>query len=58
MKTDLELLDSVEPAETSTEESIARSLWLTPIILATLEAEIRRTAVRSQPGQIVPKTLS
>jgi hypothetical protein len=28
-----------------------------PIILATQEAEIR-IAVRSQPGQIVPETLS
>jgi hypothetical protein len=28
--------------------------WLMPIILATQEAEIRRIAVRSQPGQIVP----
>jgi hypothetical protein len=32
--------------------------WLTPVILATQEAEIRRMAVRSQPGQIVCKTLS
>jgi hypothetical protein len=30
---------------------------LTPIILATQEAEIRRIAVQSQPGQIL-KTLS
>jgi hypothetical protein len=28
-----------------------------PVILATQEAEIRRIAVRSQPGQIVHKTL-
>jgi hypothetical protein len=28
--------------------------WLTPVILATQEAEIRRTAVQSQPRQIVP----
>jgi hypothetical protein len=27
--------------------------WLTPVILPPQEAEIRRTAVRSQPGQIV-----
>jgi hypothetical protein len=27
--------------------------WLTPIILAIQEAEIRRIAVKSQPGQIV-----
>jgi hypothetical protein len=32
--------------------------WLTPVILATQEAEISRIAVRSQPGQIVCKTLS
>jgi hypothetical protein len=29
-----------------------------PVILATQEAEIRRIAVRSQPGQIVHGTLS
>jgi hypothetical protein len=29
-----------------------------PIILATQEAEIRKIAVGSQPGQIVLKTLS
>jgi hypothetical protein len=29
------------------------SWWLTPIILATQEAEIRRIKVRSQPRQIV-----
>jgi hypothetical protein len=28
-----------------------------PVILATQEAEIRRIAVRSQPGQIVCETL-
>jgi hypothetical protein len=27
--------------------------WLTPVILVTQEAEIRRIMVRSQPGQIV-----
>jgi hypothetical protein len=32
--------------------------WFTPIILATQEAEIRRIMVRSQPGQIILKTLS
>jgi hypothetical protein len=32
--------------------------WLTPVILATQEAEIRRIMVRSQPRQIVHETLS
>jgi hypothetical protein len=32
--------------------------WLTLVILGTQEAEIRRTAVRSQPRQIVHETLS
>jgi hypothetical protein len=35
-----------------------RHWWLTPIVLATQEAEIRRTTVGSQHGQIVPETLS
>jgi hypothetical protein len=38
-------------------EGEARCWWLTPIILATQEAEIRRM-VRSQPRQIVHKPLS
>jgi hypothetical protein len=29
-----------------------------PVILATQEAEIRRTAIQSQPGKIVHETLS
>jgi hypothetical protein len=32
--------------------------WLTPVILPTQEAKIRRIVVRSQPGQIVHETLS
>jgi hypothetical protein len=32
--------------------------WLTPVILATQEAEIRRIAVGSQPRQIVHEALS
>jgi hypothetical protein len=33
-------------------------LWLTPVILATQEAKIRRIMVQSQPRQIVLETLS
>jgi hypothetical protein len=36
----------------------AGHLWLTPVILVTQEAEIRRIKVQSQPGQIVCKTVS
>jgi hypothetical protein len=36
----------------------AQLLWLTPIILVTQKAEVRRILVRSQPGQIVHETLS
>jgi hypothetical protein len=32
--------------------------WLTPVTLATQEAEIRRIMVGNQPRQIVHKTLS
>jgi hypothetical protein len=32
--------------------------WLMPVILPTLEAEIRRIVVRSQTGEIVLKNLS
>jgi hypothetical protein len=33
----------------------AECWWLTSVILATQEAEIRRITVQSQPGQIVPQ---
>jgi hypothetical protein len=38
--------------------ALAKHEWLTPVILATQEAEIRRITVWSQPVQIVHKTLS
>jgi hypothetical protein len=38
--------------------NLAGCRWLTPVILATQEAEIRRIPVPSQPGQIVHGTLS
>jgi hypothetical protein len=31
----------------------ARCQWLTPVIPATQEAEVRRIEIQSQPGQIV-----
>jgi hypothetical protein len=31
----------------------SRSWWLTPVILATQESEIRRIVMQSQPGKIV-----
>jgi hypothetical protein len=40
------------------EVSGARCWWLTPVILATQEAEIRRIAVTAIPRQIVCKILS
>jgi hypothetical protein len=39
--------------------NFARHRWLTPVILATQEVEIRRIASSSKPGrEIVLKTLS
>jgi hypothetical protein len=35
---------------------LAGHWWLTPIILAIQEAEIKRTAVQSQPGQTVTRS--
>jgi hypothetical protein len=37
---------------------LAGSWWLTPVILDTHEAEIRRIKVQSQTGQIVHETQS
>jgi hypothetical protein len=39
------------------EHSLELGWWLTPIILATQEAEIRRITVQRQFGQIVHETL-
>jgi hypothetical protein len=39
------------------EKEPGRHLWLTPVILATQEAEIRRNVVGGQPGEIVHKLL-
>jgi hypothetical protein len=40
------------------EASVAGHQWLTPVILATQEAEIKRIAIWSQPRQIICDTLS
>jgi hypothetical protein len=37
---------------------LARPLWLMPVILATMEAEIRRIVVQSSSGEIVCETQS
>jgi hypothetical protein len=39
-------------------KSLWNRQWLTPVILATQDAETRRMEVRSQSGQIVCETLS
>jgi hypothetical protein len=40
------------------ESCLAGCWWLTPVILATQETEIRRIAIQSQSRQIVQETLS
>jgi hypothetical protein len=42
----------------SLNQNNTRHQWLTPVILDTQEAEIRRIMVQSQPGQTVHETLS
>jgi hypothetical protein len=44
------------PSPNKNDDSLAPEI--TPVILATQEAEVRRIEVRSQPGQIVLGTLS
>jgi hypothetical protein len=39
-------------------KSVARSWWLTSVILATQETEIRKIEVQANPRQIVRETLS
>jgi hypothetical protein len=47
-----------EPPTSSMKEITAGCQWLTPVILATWEAEIRRTSVPDSPEQIEHKTPS
>jgi hypothetical protein len=43
----------LRPDHVPIRKSLLGHLWLTPVILATQEAEIRRIAVQSQTCQIV-----
>jgi hypothetical protein len=45
----------VENTQLLKKKKPTRCKWLTLIILATQEAEIRRITVRSQPGHIIPQ---
>jgi hypothetical protein len=48
----------LQPPVPPQKEDVARCQLLTPVILATQEAEIRRIVVWNQPGQVVHETLS
>jgi hypothetical protein len=39
-------------------EELSRHWWLTPVILATQEAEIRETQFKASPGKYFCETLS
>jgi hypothetical protein len=52
------LLENIILNYSMRKDTHAECQWLTPAILATPEAETRRTVVRSQPGQIVFETLA
>jgi hypothetical protein len=50
-------MESWRPDPDSETKTTARYWWLTPVILATPEAEIRGLPFETSPGQIVLKTL-
>jgi hypothetical protein len=56
MKTKAPLLNLYNPKTLKTYP--ARRQWLTPVILVTQEAEIRKVMVRNHAGQILCETLS
>jgi hypothetical protein len=49
---------TITPPNHNRKEFSVRYWWLTPVILATWNAEIRRIKVQVQPREIVGKTLS
>jgi hypothetical protein len=51
-------LDSKQQINREKKYSIARHLWLPPVILATQEAEIRRIVVQDSSRQVIVETLS